>query len=92
VLAAVNDLLKKTDGITIGFLVVTAVLSTVTTVLNPAKRSEAHINYSCSYSELANEISSELVKPQRFRIAADVYIQKILDRLNALNAHAPLCD
>lgn len=71
------------------FLVISGILNTILGILNPGKRSATHLNFEALYNELAVEITGELVKPQRHRQAADVFIQRIMDKYNSLNNRAP---
>lgn len=70
-------------------LILTGILNIINGFLNPGKRAEEHLNFEALYSELAIEITSELVKPQRYRQDADVFIQRIMDRYTSLNNRAP---
>lgn len=73
---------------TIG-LIISGILSIVSGYLNPGGKSNAHEDFDSLYAELAVEITSELVKPQHNRQAADVFMQRIMDRYNNLNNRAP---
>lgn len=70
-------------------MIISGSLNIVSGFLNPGKRLESHLTFSSMYSELAIEITSELVKPQSHRQAADVFIQRIMDNYNSLNNRAP---
>ena len=79
------------NGLTMTSLMfLSGILSGVTTFFSFAKKQEQHLLYENLYGKLANEISSEMIKPRRNRIAADVYIQKILSEYNELGGSAPL--
>jgi len=52
-------------------------------------RSPVYLKINGMYNELATEITREMVKPQRFRQDADVFLQRIMDRFNYLNNLAP---
>ena len=70
-------------------LIVVGSLNIISGYLNPGGKEEAHKDFESLYNELAVEITSELIKPQKNRQAADVYVQRIMDRFNNLNARAP---
>jgi hypothetical protein len=57
--------------------------------LNPGGKAKSHQDFEALYNELAVEIKSELVKPQKNRQSADVFMQRIMDRYNNLNNRAP---
>jgi hypothetical protein len=89
-LAAASEILGDDwKGIVISLLIFMGILNIVSGFLNPGKRAEAHLQFEALYNELAVEITSELVKPQRNRLDADVFIQKIMDKYNGLNNRAP---
>jgi hypothetical protein len=56
---------------------------------NFGKKEASHFEYMNKFFELANEIESELSKPKRFRIACDVYVEKIKQKYNSLNKQSP---
>ena len=68
----------------------TGVLVTTQNYINPGKRGEKHYTFEARYHELAIQIAAELVKPQRHRLEADVFLQKIMDKYNFLNGTAPV--
>ena len=70
-------------------MMVTALFTCINTFFNYGKRQEKHEQYSNKYFELANEIESELSKPKRHRIACDVYLEKIKQKVNNLYATEP---
>jgi hypothetical protein len=70
-------------------MVISGALSTVVGVINPGGHAQLHRSFEQQYSELATEITKELVKPQRYRTEADVFLQRVLDRYNYLNNLAP---
>lgn len=67
----------------------TGVLVGIYERINAGKKAEQYSHYEYQYSQLANEIHSEMIKPRRNRPAADVYLQKILDRVNSIDSGAP---
>jgi hypothetical protein len=70
-------------------LMLVGVLSAVQSIINPGAKFQSHNEYYSKYNQLAVEITKELVKPQRYRTEADVYLQKIMSEYNDLNRHAP---
>lgn len=89
-LAASSELITENwKIITIVSLITTGAINIVIGFKNPGKRAESHLNFESLYNQLAIEITSELIKPQSHRQAADVFIQRIMDRYNSLNDRAP---
>ena len=88
-LVSFSTLLLQTHTVFVGGMIVTGCLSTIMGVLNPSGRSRQHNSFATQYNELATEISTELVKPQRHRLEADVFLQRIMDKFNFLNNLAP---
>ena len=88
-LAAFSTMLPHTHYIFIGGMILTGLLTTSVGVMNPSGRSRQHRSFEAQYHELATEITTELVKPQRHRVEADVFLQRIMDKFNYLNNRAP---
>ena len=57
---------------------------------NFSKKSQQHSEFSGRYSELALEISSELIRSKKHRMPFDVFLQKVTTRYNHLNRTAPM--
>lgn len=70
-------------------LIIAGIINIINGYLNPGGKEKEHQEFEAMYGELAVEITSELVKPQGNRQAADVFIQRIMDRYNNLNNRAP---
>ena len=64
--------------------------SGVNVFFNFGKKQQEHFDYSNKFSELFNEIESELSKPKRFRVACDIYIERVKSEYNALCNKAPI--
>ena len=88
-LASLSSVLSKSHTVFIVGMVVSGVLSTFVGVLNPGSKAQRHRGFEAHYTELSMEITKELVKPQRHRADADVFLQRIMDRYNHLNNLAP---
>ena len=65
-------------------------LSSISQFFDFSSRSQRHLEYEARYSELASEISVELVKPKSRRLACDVYLEHCLNARNRLGAGAPV--
>jgi len=89
VLAVLSDFIDENKLGMVILLVVSAVLSAVNGFINPGRKSELHYQFECLYNELTVEVTGELSKPKRNRQAADVYIQRTMDKLNSLNTRSP---
>jgi hypothetical protein len=85
----VESLVDDYAWINLAMLIIAGILNIVNGYLNPGSKSTSHQDFEALYNELAVEITSELVKPQSNRQAADVYTQRIMDRYNNLNNRAP---
>jgi hypothetical protein len=70
-------------------MMLSGLFSGISMFFNFGKKTELHSNYSNKYFELANEIDSELIKPKRFRVACDVYMERTKLRYNSLCKHSP---
>lgn len=63
--------------------------SGISMFFNFGKKEASHFEYMNKFFELSNEIDSELSKPKRFRVACDVYVEKIKQEYNSLCKHSP---
>ena len=89
-LASASEYMRESyQGLVMLALVFAGILNIINGFLNPGQTSESHSTFNALYNELAVEITSELVKPQKNRVAADVFIQRIMDNYNSLNNRAP---
>jgi hypothetical protein len=70
-------------------VMLSGVLSGVSMFFNFGKKQQEHFDYSNKFFELANEVDSELSKPKRFRVACDVYIERIKQTYNSLVKQSP---
>jgi hypothetical protein len=59
-------------------------------LLNFSKKSEIHNKFQSHYSELSSEISKVLIRKKRYRSAFDVILERITERKNNLDEHAPV--
>jgi hypothetical protein len=85
----IDNLVDDYAWINYVMLISAGILNIVNGYLNPGSKTTSHQDFEALYNELAVEITSELVKPQGNRQAADVYTQRIMDRYNNLNNRAP---
>jgi hypothetical protein len=57
---------------------------------NFGKKQQEHFDYMNKFGEFSNEIESELSKPKRFRVACDVYIERMKLKYNSLCDQSPI--
>lgn len=65
------------------------IISGVNSFFDFSKKEERHSQYTNLYTELYNEIRSELSKPKKHRVACDMYLERVKNRLNFLRQSAP---
>jgi hypothetical protein len=70
-------------------MMLSGLFSGVSMFFNFAKKTELHFQFSTKYFELANEIDSELIRPKRFRVACNVYMERTKLQYNSLCRNAP---
>jgi len=76
--------------ITISCLMIFAsVISTISSFINFGKKSQMNYEYDSKYDELSLTIELELCKKKIDRIAVDIFLERIFQRYNSLNATAP---
>jgi len=88
-LATFSSVLPRTNILFIVGMLLTGLLSTSIGVVNPGGRSRQHRSFNAQYNELSTDITAEMVKPQRHRLEADVFLQRVMDKFNFLNNLAP---
>jgi hypothetical protein len=76
--------------ITSMLMILTGIFTGVSTFFNFGRKSQHHFDFENRYSCLSKEIQKELRKPKRFRIASDVYLEKIFQELCGINSNAPV--
>ena len=90
VLAGINPFIKnRFELLMSGLLVCSGVLTGISQFFNFGKKTQAHLEYIGRYSELLLMIEVELVKPKRFRIPCDVFLERVSKQFGDLNANAP---
>ena len=77
---------KYIDGISLASI---AVLNGLSTFFNFGKKFSQYSEYNGKYSDLASYIEVELSKPKRFRVAADIFLERCSVRIADLNNNAP---
>ena len=73
-------------------MITSGILTGVSTFMNFGRKYEEHFNYEAKYGGLAGDISTELCKPKSFRVACDVYLERVRLLYGNLNSNAPLVD
>lgn len=77
---------KYIDGISLASI---AVLNGLSTFFNYGKKFSQYSEYNGKYSDLASYIEVELSKSRRFRVAADIFLERCSVRIADLNNNAP---
>lgn len=70
-------------------LTVTGVLNSISQLFNFGKQYRMHEEFAGKYDELAGYIENELMKPARFRVQLDVFLERVNQKISALNETAP---
>jgi hypothetical protein len=70
-------------------LLSTAVFAGITQFFNFGAKAQQHFEYQSRYTELANEIDVESIKPKQHRVACDMYMEHCLSIFNKLGSGAP---
>ena len=66
------------------------IINGLQTLLNFSKKTEIHNIYAGKYSQLACDITTQLTRGKRFRVALDVYLERITTRVRDLDENAPM--
>jgi len=74
------------DGIALAGI---AVLNGLNTFFNFGKKFSNYNEFSGKYADLAGYIDVEMSKPKRFRVALDVFLERVSTKKSFLDANAP---
>ena len=90
ILAGLNTFLTKEHELLVSsLLILSGILTGISQFFNFGKKTQAHFEYASRYSELLLMIDIEMVKPKRFRLACDVFLERVSKCFADLNANAP---
>jgi len=67
-----------------------AIINGLKTLFNFSKKTEVHNTFAGKYSEISDDITTQLSRGKRFRIALDVYLERITSSVRILDASAPM--
>ena len=70
-------------------LAATTLCSGINTFFNFSRKCERHSDYENRYAEFSNTIDKELIKPKKFRMPCDVFLEYTSNTLARLTAAAP---
>jgi hypothetical protein len=70
-------------------LVFASMLSAIQQFFNFGKKAQTHSEFSGRFSELALSTRVEIVKPKRFRVACDVFLERVSRNMIQLKNSAP---
>jgi hypothetical protein len=71
-------------------LTLVGIINGLQTLLNFSKKTETHNIYAGKFSQLASDITTQLTRGKRFRVALDVYLERVTTRLRDLDENAPM--
>ena len=91
ILAGVNSFLKQEHEIMVSCLLIfSGILTGISQFFNFGKKTQAHFEFAGRYAELLLTIEIEMVKPKRFRLACDVFLERVSKSYADLNNNAPV--
>jgi hypothetical protein len=88
-LSGFSSLIQPYPLVNSATLMVVAILTGMNGFFNLGGKTQKHFQYEALYSDLALEIEAELCRPKAFRVACDVYIERIRNSVSKLNTSAP---
>jgi hypothetical protein len=89
ILPLVTTLFEDNKPVLTALLVLTGVVVGGTTFLNFGKLCAEHLEYESRYETLARNIDRCMAIPKKHRISAGVFIERTLNKYNALNKQSP---
>ena len=89
VLSSISETLILYPVVNTVLLVILAFLNAISSFFNFGKTSARHYEYQNRYSELSDEINTEMAKRKKYRISVDVFMERIKLCVANLNRTAP---
>jgi hypothetical protein len=90
VAALMSEYLPEKNKMSVSVVLVFAsILSATQQFFNFGKKAQSHSEYSGKFSELALSTRVEIVKPKRFRVACDVFLERVSRNMIELKNSAP---
>ncbi len=71
-------------------LTLVGIISGLQTIFNFSRKKEIHNTASGKYAQLALDIKTQLARKKRHRVAFDVFLERITQRLRELDENAPM--
>lgn len=90
IMSGLTDVSKEFPLVNTFCFITVGVLSAMNSFLNLGKNSQENFDYESKFTELVNEINLELVKPKKYRIACDVFLERVTLKYNQLVKDEPL--
>ena len=90
VASSLSNILQPYPLATAGTMLLTSIFTGINGFFNFGSKTEQHFHYQAAYTQLANEVQKEMCKPKALRPPCDVYLQKIMSKMNELDANAPV--
>jgi len=89
ILSTLTSMLAQYPLVSSLLMLSSGMIAGVQNFFNYGSKSQKHNSYASFYDQLNTEIEMEMHKHKRFRDPADVYIERIFQKLTQLNATAP---
>jgi hypothetical protein len=90
VASGLSNILQPYPLATACSMLATSILTGINGFFNFGSKTERHFHFEAAYMVLANEVQKEMCKPKAMRPPCDVYLQKIMSKMNELDASAPV--
>jgi hypothetical protein len=90
VASGLSNVMQPYPLATAGTMLTTSILAGINGFFNFGSKTERHFQFEAAYMVLANEVQKEMCKPKAMRPPCDVYLQKIMSKMNELDASAPV--
>ena len=90
IMSGLTDVFKDYPLVNTFCFITVGVLSALNSFLNLGKLAQENFEYESKFTELVNDINLELVKPKKYRIACDVFLERITLKYNQMVKDEPL--
>lgn len=90
IMSALTPQINNSPWLSSTFMISIGLMNTISAFINWGRKAATHLEYENRYQELADNITSELVKKKKYRVQFDLYLEKTKAAFGNLNKNAPI--
>jgi hypothetical protein len=88
--ASINEMYTEYSNYSSMLMLISSLFNIIITFFNFGTQSHKHMEYATKYTEVADEIETELCKPRKHRIDCDLFLQRTTMKRNDINSRCPM--